>query len=132
MGLFPFFAWTRSSYWNGDSWLLTPALGDGSRWLALPLWIVATIGFIAAGLSLFGLGAPASMWLPLAVISSIASMVGVALFWNSFTSPGAAISAFVVDVLAIEWRRAVDVAGRAAKAARPTTSAPRRSLRSCW
>jgi len=73
--------------WHYRSWLLSGFLGDSvSRVLVMILFGVAFIGFIAAGLGLFGWLVPHSAWGTLAIVSAVVSLVALGLFWNSFAS----------------------------------------------
>jgi len=101
MGLFPLFGAARSAFWTGDSWLLTPAIGEVSRWMALPIWLVASIGFILAGIGLLGFGIHPAAVRPIVLISAAASLLGVALFTNSLASTGSVVGALIVDVLVL-------------------------------
>ena len=86
--------------WNGDSWLLTGATGQTfSNVIGLALWIAAMVGFVAASAVVMG-WLPASWWIPLAVGSSVVSLVGIALFPNAFPMTST-VAAAVVDVVVL-------------------------------
>lgn len=73
----------ESMGWTGRSWLFTGLIGDGAtRSLAAALYVVATIGFVAAG---GGLLAGQSWWHPLALASAAFSAVVMVLFWDGST-----------------------------------------------
>ena len=83
--------------WQGDSWALTSLAGDTlTQLVGAVLWSVAMIGFIALGLVVFG-WLPAGWWVPLAVVSSIASLLGVVLFPMAFPT-FSTVGAVVVDL----------------------------------
>ena len=70
--------------WSSRSWLLTDLLGDSiSRILCIVLYGAALIGFVGAALALLGWGIPHDWWRMLAVVSSVISLVALALFWNA-------------------------------------------------
>ncbi len=62
------------------SWLLPSLAPRTAAILALPFWLLATIGFIAASLGFWGTSVPVEAWRPLAVVSSVISSLGIALF----------------------------------------------------
>jgi len=87
MALLPALNITSTDKWHYRSWLLTGLLGDiVSRVLVVVLFGAAMIGFIAAGLGLFGWLVPHSTWQILAIVSAVISLVALALFWNSFVT----------------------------------------------
>lgn len=68
------------------SWLL-PGLGPNATAAAASLfWLAATVGFLLAALSFWGILVPDAPWRQIAVASAIVSIVGIALF--SGTWPG--------------------------------------------
>ena len=80
--------------WHGDSWVLSTVAGDAfTQLVGATLWSVAMLGFMALGLVVFG-WLPAGWWEPLAIVSSIASLVGVVLFpvaFPTFSTAGAVV-----------------------------------------
>ncbi|MBI9049975.1 MAG: hypothetical protein JEZ00_11180 [Anaerolineaceae bacterium] len=71
--------------WHSRSWLLTNALGDTTtRIIALILWSITVIGFIAAGAGAFGWQVTAGNWRMILVVTSIVSLITLAVFWNAF------------------------------------------------
>jgi multisubunit Na+/H+ antiporter MnhC subunit len=91
--------------WQGDSWILSNVAGDTiAQAIGTTLWLIAMIGFVALGLVVFG-WLPAAWWQPLAIASSVASLLGVLLFPMAFPT-FSTIGAIVVDVavLAAVWR----------------------------
>jgi len=70
---------------SAQSWLLTKLLGEGiSKGIAVILFAVALLAFSASGLALFKFIVPFSAWSQYAVIASILSTVGLALFPRAF------------------------------------------------
>ena len=66
--------------WDGDSWLLTgPVRTTATQTVGVLLWTVSMTGFIALAAMVFG-WLPGTWWVPLAMISSLASLAGVLLF----------------------------------------------------
>jgi hypothetical protein len=62
------------------SWLF-PALSlRTNAAIASVFWLLSTVGFVAASLSIFGTFLPGGTWRQLAVVSSIISTIGIALF----------------------------------------------------
>ena len=87
MALLPALNIAGTENWHYRSWLLTGLLGEPlSRALVVILFGTAMIGFIAAGLGVFGWLVPNSSWQTLAVVSALISMVALALFWNAFVT----------------------------------------------
>lgn len=87
MALLPALNIASTEKWHFRSWLLTGVLGDTvSRALVVALFGAALIGFIAAGLGLFGVLVPHSAWQRLALISAVIGLVALALFWNAFVT----------------------------------------------
>ena len=99
---------TVNPTWTGDSWLLTGVTGQTfSSIVGLVLWVAAMIGFVAAAAVVMG-WLPASWWVPLAVGSSVISLVAIALFPTAFPATST-VGAVVVDiatlvaVLGLKW-----------------------------
>lgn len=109
LGWFPAFGWAKAEHWSEQSWLLSNILGpSATRWIGITIWLVALVGFLAAGLGLFGILVPATWWRTLAVVSAIVSLVGLALFWNAFPGLLNKVGAIGVDVaalVALLWAR---------------------------
>lgn len=71
--------------WNSRSWLLTGLLGDPlARIIALVLWAVTVVGFIAAGAGAFGWPVTAGGWRTIAVVMAVISLIALGLYWNAF------------------------------------------------
>lgn len=86
--------------WTGDSWLLTGVAGQTvSNVIGLVLWVAAMVGFVAAAAVVMG-WLPASWWVPLAVGSSVVSLLAIALFPNAFPLTST-VGAVVVDVVVL-------------------------------
>jgi hypothetical protein len=94
--------------WAGDSWLLTGVAGQmASNVVGLVLWVAAVVGFVASAAVVMG-WLPASWWVPLAVGSSVVSLVAIALFPAAFpltSTIGAVIVdiAVLVAVVGLKW-----------------------------
>jgi hypothetical protein len=83
--------------WTGESWLLTGVAGTTvSQVIGVVLWATALVGFVAAAAVVVG-WLPATWWVPLTIVSSIASLLAVALFPNAFP-PSSTFAAVVVDI----------------------------------
>jgi hypothetical protein len=80
---------------SGTSWALSTVLGDGgTRLAAACLFLVPTVGFVAAGA---GLMLGQAWWRPVAVGSSAVSLVAIGLYPQALP-PGPMAGAIVVDV----------------------------------
>ena len=88
------------------SWLLT-GLGlseSASKPIAIVLSVIATIGFVAAGLALFGILVPFDWWRILAIASAVVSLLLVVIFWDPYLIVGLLIDAKVlVTLLFTKW-----------------------------
>jgi hypothetical protein len=83
--------------WNGDSWLLTgPAGTTFTQVVGVVLWTVSMVGFAALAGIVFG-WLPEGWWVPLAIVSSIASLAGVLFFPVAFPT-FSTIGAVAIDV----------------------------------
>ena len=66
--------------WTGESWLLTPLIGDSvTRALATGLYLLATLGFVAAALAVF---TEQAWWSQAAIVAAVFSAVVILLFWD--------------------------------------------------
>jgi hypothetical protein len=106
MGLLQVFKVTTvNPSWNGDSWLLTGAVGTTvTQIVGSVVWIAAIVGFAALAASVMG-WLPVSWFQPLAVGSAVPSLIGLALFPIAFPA-FSTIGALVVDVAvlaAVTW-----------------------------
>jgi hypothetical protein len=75
----------KSDTWNVRSWLFDGLLGEkGSRTLAMILFIVIVLGFLATAFSFLGIGIPHESWRTLAIIFAIPSVISLVAYWNAF------------------------------------------------
>lgn len=91
--------------WDGSSWILSGVAGSTvTNAVGIVLWAVALVGFVAAGLVVFGV-LPEDWWVPLAVVSSVASLAGIVLFPVAFPviSTIGALAVDVVVLAAVLW-----------------------------
>lgn len=96
---------TVNPAWDGSSWILSGVAGATvTNAVGIVLWAVALVGFIAAGLVVIGL-LPEAWWVPLAVVSSVASLAGIVLFPIAFpvVSTIGALAVDVVVLAAVLW-----------------------------
>lgn len=103
MAILPALNLASTETWHYRSWLLSSILGDTlSRVLVIVLFGAALLGFIAAGMGLFGWLVPHSAWQTLAIASAIISLVALALFWNAFVAliPNK-VGAIVVNIITL-------------------------------
>ncbi|MCP4541123.1 MAG: hypothetical protein GY832_28650 [Chloroflexi bacterium] len=71
---------------------------------AILLSVIATLGFIAAGLALFGVLIPFDWWRALAIASAAVSLVLVFIFWDMYLIVGLLIDvAVLVTLLFTKW-----------------------------
>ena len=70
--------------WDGTSWVLTGTIGTtAAQIVGVVTWTVAMVGFIVAAAAVLG-WLPAAWFAPVAFVSSIASLAGLALFPLAF------------------------------------------------
>jgi hypothetical protein len=82
---------------SSRSWLLTGLAGDGgARVVAGALFLVPTVGFVAAAVGLL-LGQP--WWRQAAIVSAMLSLAATALFPQAFTTSSTAASVAVDAVV---------------------------------
>ena len=88
------------------SWLL-PQLGlDAAaiQWIGLLLVTLSTLGFILAGLGIFGMTGLSAIWQTVAIVSSIVSIILLILFWHPWLPVGVGIDVLVlIALLWNEW-----------------------------
>jgi hypothetical protein len=98
---------TVNGQWNGDSWLLSGALGTtAAQAIGIMLWGAALVGFGLLAAVVLG-WLPESWWAPLAIGSALASLAGLALFPTAFPLLSS-VGALVVDLAvlgAAAWLR---------------------------
>lgn len=95
------------------SWLL-PQLGlnaSAVQWTGIILVALSTLGFVLAGLGVFGVPGLVSVWRTVAVVSACLSLLLLILFWHSWLIVGVLIDVgILVALLLIEWP-SVDLIG---------------------
>jgi len=75
----------NSETWNVRSWLFDNLIGEkASRTLAMILFIICVLGFLATAFSFLGIGLPHESWRTLAIIFSIPSVLSLIAYWNAF------------------------------------------------
>lgn len=96
--------------WNIRSWLFDGILGEkGSRVLAIILFSLCTLGFLATAFSFIGIGLSHEYWRTLAIIFSVPSVLTLIAYWNAFAmffnKIGAiGINAWIlIGVLLLKW-----------------------------
>ena len=83
---------------SGDSWLLTPMLGDGlTRLIASLAALTALAAFVAAA---GGVVLQAAWWRPVALLGAAVSIMVVVLLWNGLQS-SSAMTAVAFDVVVL-------------------------------
>lgn len=98
MGLLQLFnVATVNPDWHGGSWLMTGAVAaPATKLVGGLLWTIAIIGFSALATAVLG-WLPSTLIVPLAVGSSIASLIGLILFPVAFPV-SSTVGALAVDV----------------------------------
>jgi len=96
--------------WNIRSWLFDGILGErGSRTLAIILFSLCALGFLATALSFIGIGLPHESWRTLAIIFAVPSVLTLIAYWNAFAmffnKVGAiGVNAWIlIGVLLLKW-----------------------------
>jgi len=85
------------------SWLL-PQLGLNAstiQWIGIILVALSTLGFILAGLGIFGVVGLSTIWRTVAIISACVSLLLLVLFWHPWLPVGVLIN--VVTLIALLW-----------------------------
>lgn len=98
MGLLQTFQVARvNPAWDGQSWILSGVAGPSvTQLVGIVVWSVALIGFVVlAGVVMGWL--PVAWWVPLAILSAVASLIGVLLFPTAFPTIST-IGAVAVDL----------------------------------
>jgi hypothetical protein len=88
------------------SWLLhrIGLSGSAVQWIGIILVVLSTLGFVLAGLGIFGLTGLYMVWRTLAVISSCISLVLLILFWHPWLPVGVLIDiGTLVVLLLVRW-----------------------------
>jgi hypothetical protein len=77
----------RTEIWHPRSWLIDKLVGEkASRAIALAIWLLCVLGFLATAFAFLGIGIPFALWRPMAIIFSIISILGLVFYWNSFAA----------------------------------------------
>ena len=87
------------------SWLL-PQLGLNAaavQWIGIILVVFATLGFVLAGLGVFGVSGLTAVWRTVAVVSACVSLLLLALFWHPWLIVGMLID--VGLLIALLWAK---------------------------
>jgi len=87
------------------SWLL-PQLGlsaSAVQWVGIILVALSTLGFVLAGLGIFGVAGLSAIWRTLAIISSCISLVLLILFWHPWLPVGVLIDIGIL--IALLWAK---------------------------
>ena len=88
------------------SWLL-PQLGVNAsavRWIGILLVVLSTLGFVLAGLGVFGVAGLDTIWRTAAVVSACASLLLLIVFWHPWLPVGVLIDIGVlVALLLAKW-----------------------------
>lgn len=95
------------------SWLL-PKVGLSAavgQWIGILLVAVATLGFVLAGLGVFGVPGLSEIWRTLSVISAGVSLLLLILFWHLWLIVGVLLDiGILVALLWADWP-AIDLIG---------------------
>ena len=88
------------------SWLL-PQLGLSTpvvQWVGVILVALTTVGFVLAGLGVFGVPGLTTIWRTVAVVSSCLSLLLLVLFWHSWLVVGVLLDVgLLVALLWVKW-----------------------------
>lgn len=88
----------KSETWNVRSWLFDGLLSEkGSRALAIILFAVCVLGFLATAFSFLGIGLPHGPWRTLAIIFAVPSVLGLIVYWNAFAQLFNKVGAIAVN-----------------------------------
>ena len=95
------------------SWLL-PQLGLNEaavKWMGIILVALATLGFVLAGLGVFGVPGLSEIWRTVAVVSAGVSLLLLVLFWHPWLIVGVLIDISIL--IALLWAKwpSVDLIG---------------------
>jgi len=100
----------KSETWNVRSWLFDGLLGEkGSRSLAIILFAVCALGFLATAFSFLGIGLPHDPWRTLAIIFAVPSVLSLIAYWNAFAQLFNKIGAIgvngwiLIGLLLLKW-----------------------------
>jgi hypothetical protein len=88
------------------SWLLPP-LGLNAtaiQWIGIILVALSTLGFVLAGLGIFGVAGLSAIWRTLAVVSAAISLLLLISFWHPWLPVGVLIDmAILVALIWAKW-----------------------------
>lgn len=95
------------------SWLL-PQLGLNASpvgWVGIILVVVSTLGFVLAGLGIFGVAGLSTIWRTVAIISAGISLLLLVTFWHPWLPVGVLID--IGTLVALIWAKwpPVDIFG---------------------
>ena len=106
----------KSETWNVRSWLFDGLLGEkGSRILAMILFVVCVLGFLATACSFLGVGLPHELWRTLAIIFAVPSVLGLVAYWNAFAQLFNKVGAIgvngwiLIGLLLLKWPSETEV-----------------------
>ena len=73
--------------WHARSWFFDRLLGEkGSRIIAIILFAVCILGFLATGFSFLGIGIPQDLWRTLAISFAAVSVFTSITYWNALAA----------------------------------------------
>ena len=88
------------------SWLL-PRLGLNSspiQWIGITLVVLSTLGFVLAGLGVFGVPGLAEAWRTIAVVSAGISLILLVVFWHPWIIVGVLIDiGIIISLVWADW-----------------------------
>jgi len=88
------------------TWLL-PRLGlnpSSIQWIGITLVVLSTLGFILAGLGVFGVPVLDEIWRTIALVSAVISLVLLVLFWHAWLIVGVLIDlAIIISLVWANW-----------------------------
>ena len=85
-------------------WLQSGFSDRTLQMIAIALAAIAGVGFLTAGLALFGLILPHDWWRALAIASSVVSLVLCVLFWNVYLIVGPVVAVGIIVALGfVHW-----------------------------
>lgn len=71
--------------WHIRSWLFDGLLGEkGSHTLAIILFAVCALGFLATAFSFLNIGLPHDIWRTLAIVFAFPSVLILVAYWNAY------------------------------------------------
>jgi hypothetical protein len=99
-------AGARWPFQVNHSWLLTGVgLGEqGTHFVGTLLWITTTVAFALVGLGVAGILVPQNLWLPIALVAAVSSLLLLILYWHPWLVLGVLIDvAFLWALLGTRW-----------------------------